>query len=251
MVEIEQFIRTADSMQKPERGQYRHYFSGANYLLYYLAEAAAHKAGDGKLAENAKRKFEMAVARLKAAAELEIVPLYRNGALAEIKVRVKNLRAGHNLPTSLTNVREMWLEVTAKDAGGNTVLASGGLDNPGILAPGTRVFNSDGMGSDFHFAIDPWLVTAFSRHDTIPPRGYRDVHFGVGPVKKQGTVTIDARLRYRQADQKVASKLLDEVPKDIDLMATYGIKYVPALPIVEMAVKQASFASKETTKQKP
>ncbi|HWR72321.1 MAG TPA: cytochrome c family protein [Nitrospirota bacterium] len=251
MVEIEQFIKTADSLQKPERGQYRHYFSGANYLLYYLAEAAAQKAGDKKLAENAKRKFEMAVARLKAAAEIEIAPVYLNGALSEVRVRVKNIRAGHNLPTSLTNVREMWLEVTGKDAGGNTVLASGGLDSPGILTPGTRVFNSDGMGPDFHFAIDPWVVTAFSRHDTIPPRGYRDVYFGVGPVKKQGTIMIDARLRYRQADQKVASKLLDEVPKDIDLLAIYGIKYVPALPIVEMAVKQATFKSREAPKQRP
>lgn len=245
MVEIEQFIKTADTFQKPERGAYRHYFSGANYLLYYLSEAAARKAGDEKPAENAKRKFDMAVARLKAAAELELTPVYRGGALAEIRVRVKNIRAGHNLPTSLTNVREMWLEVTGRDAGGNVVLASGGLDNPGILAPHTRVFNSDGRGQDLHFAMDPWAVTGFSRHDTIPPRGYRDVYFGVGQVKKQGPVTIEARLRYRQADQKVAAKLLAEVPKDIDLQAIYGIKYAPALPVVEMAVKQASFGSRQ------
>lgn len=244
MVDTETFIRSADTFKKPERSEYRHTFSGANYLLFYLAEVAARKAGDDKLAANLHRKFEMAVAKLKAAAELEIFPVYRKGVLSEVKVRVKNIRAGHNLPTSLTNVREMWLEVSAKDAAGNVVLASGGFDSPGTLVADTRTFNSEGMGPDFHFAIDPWVVTAFSRHDTIPPRGYKEVYYGVAPARKPGMVTVEARLRYRQADQKVAMKLLDEVPVDVNLEKIYGIKYAPSLPIVEMAVKKASFTSK-------
>ena len=245
MVDTDTFIKTADSFTKPERTQYRHVFSGANYLLYFLGEAAAKKSGDKKLATNMKQKFDMAVAKLKAAADLELLPLYRNGTLSEVKVRVKNIRAGHNLPTSLTNVRQMWLEVTARDAGGAMVLTSGGLDNAGVLLPETRIFNSDGMGTDFHFAIDPWIVTSFSRHDTIPPRGYKDATFGVAPSKKQGAVTVEARLRYRQADQKVARKLLAEVPKDIDLEKIYGLKEVPTLPVVDMVVKKASFTSRQ------
>ncbi len=245
MVDTATFIRSADAFKKPERTEYRHTFIGANYLLFYLAEAAARKAGDEKLAANLHRKFEAAVERLKAAAALELFPVYRKGALAEIKVRVKNIRAGHNLPTSLTNVREMWLEVSAKDAAGNLVVSSGGFDSPGTLFPDTRLFNSEGMGTDFHFAVDPWVVTAFSRNDTIPPRGYKDAYFGVAPVKKTGMVTIEARLRYRQADQKTAMKILDEVPEDINLEKIYGIRYAPSLPIVEMAVKKASFKSRQ------
>ncbi len=245
MVDTEAFIRSADTFKKPERSEYRHFFSGANYLLYYLAEGAARKSGDEKLAAGLHKKYEMAIARLKAAAAIELFPVYRSGTLVEINVRVKNIRAGHNLPTSLTNVREMWLEVIAKDAGGNIVLSSGGFDSPGTLVPGTRIFNSEGMGKDFHFAVDPWIVTAFSRHDTIPPRGYKDVYFGVSAAKKSGPVTVEARLRYRQADQKVAMKILDEVPEDINLEKIYGIKYVPALPIVEMAMKKASFNNRQ------
>lgn len=244
MVETETFLKTADSFRKPERSEYRHYFSGANYLLYYLAGAAAKKAGDKDLVASLEKKYGMAVAKLKAAAVLEVQPVYRNGVLAEVKVRVKNIRSGHNLPTSLTNVREMWLEVTAKDAGGNIVLASGGLDKDGSVGPNTRLFNSDGMGKDFHFAIDPWVVTAFSRHDTIPPRGYRDAWFGVLSVKKQGSVTVEARLLYRQADQKVAGKLLHAVPEDIDLAKTYGVNAEVSVPIVEMTRTKASFSSK-------
>ncbi len=245
MVDHETFLRTADTFKRPERSEYRHFFGGANYLLYYLAEAAAKKAGDDLLAANLHKKYDLAIAKLKSAAAVEIFPLYVKGQLSEIKVRVKNVRAGHNLPTSLTNVREMWLEVTAQDASGNVVLQSGGFDSPGTLVPNTRVFNSEGMGKDFHFAVDPWVVTAFSRHETIPPRGYKDSYFGILPLKKQGVVSVEARLRYRQADQKTAMKILDEVPQDISLEKTYGIKYVPALPIVEMAVAKASFAGKQ------
>jgi hypothetical protein len=244
MVETDTFMRTADTFRKPERSEYRHYFSGANYLLYYLAGAAAKKAGDKDLAASLEKKYQMAVAKLKAAADIEVQPVYRSGVLAEVKVRVKNIRAGHNLPTSLTNVREMWLEVTAKDAGGNVVLTSGGRDRSGSVAQNARLFNSDGMGKDFHFAIDPWVVTAFSRHDTIPPRGYKDAYFGVLPVKKQGNVAVEARLLYRQADQKVAGKLLHAVPEDIDLEKTYGINSEVVVPIVEMTRTKASFSSK-------
>jgi hypothetical protein len=238
MVDIEIFKRSADSFEKPTRLEYHHYFNGANYLLYYLAKGAAEKAGDKELAANLTQKYEMAVARLKSAADLEISPIYRDGRLTDVKVRVKNIRAGHNLPTSLTNVRQMWLEVTMRDEKGNVILSSGLLDEKGNLTPDTRLFNSDGMGKDFHFAIDPWVVTSFSRHDTIPPRGYKDVYYGVVPMKNIKHIFVDAKLRYRQAGQEEAEALLAAVPTDINLEAIYGLKKVPALPIVDMVEKK-------------
>lgn len=242
MVELDVFRRSADRFQKPKREELHHYFNGANYLLYQLASGAAKKAGNADLAATLQRKYEMAVERLRSAAELELAPVYRGGTLAELRIRVKNLRAGHNLPTSLTNVRQMWLEVTIRDGRGKLLHSSGAVGKDGALPPDTRLFNSDGMGNDFHFAVDPWIVTAFSRHDTVPPKGYRDVHFGVPP--STGKVTVDAKLRYRQAPQDVAEALLAAVPKDIDLAKTYGLEKVPALPIVDMVVAKAQFAAR-------
>jgi hypothetical protein len=239
MVDSETFLRTADTLEKPGREEYHHYFNGANFLLYFLAEQAAKKAGDEALAANVRHKYEMAIQRLQSAADLEIEPVYGNNGLVEAKVRVKNIRAGHNLPTSLTNVREMWLEVTIRDKGGNVLYSSGILDDQGHLPPAVRVFNSEGMGDDFHFAIDPWIVTAFSRHDTIPPKGFRDVYYPVNAPPGVDVVTIEARLRYRQADQGVAELLLAAVPEDMDLEAIYGIKQIPLLPIVDMVVRTA------------
>jgi hypothetical protein len=240
MVDLQAFKNSAERFIKPDDAEYRHYFNGANYLLTYLAAAAAKKAGDHDLADTLRKQYDMSVERLKAAGDLEISPIYAGGKLVEIKVRIKNVRAGHNLPTSLTNVRQMWLEITAKDEKGKVVMASGAPKSDGTLPENTRLFNSDGMGDDFHFAIDPWVVTAFSRHDTIPPKGYKDVYYGVTPPADIKKLTVEAKLRYRQADQKVAEKVLAAVPKDIDLEKIYGLNAIPPLPVVDMVVKQTT-----------
>jgi hypothetical protein len=244
MVDIEVFLLSAEDFRKPERGEYRHFFNGANYLLYSLAQGAALKAGDKELAANLKEKYEMAVARLQAAADLEVTPIYREGNLAEVKVRVSNIRAGHNLPTSLTNVRQLWLEVTARDEKGQVLMTSGSPDERGKLPEETRMFNSEGMGNDFHFAIDPWVVTAFSRHDTIPPRGYREVHYGLVPPEGVDNVTVEATLRYRQADQEVAEAVLGMVPEDMDLQAIYGLEEIPILPVLDLVSREENFRAR-------
>lgn len=238
MVDTETFLRSADNFKKPERSEYRHYFSGVNYLLTYLGAQAATIAGDKEQADRSMKQYDMAVKRLQSAAGLEIIPIYRAGQLQELKVKVSNLRAGHNLPTSLTNIRQMWLEITAKDQKGKVVMSSGTLGRDGSLEAETRIFNSDGMGSDFHFSVDPWVITSFSRHETIPPRGFKEVYYGVASLKGAKTVTVDVKLRYRTADQKIAEALLAAVPKDIDLARVYGLTAVPPLPVIDMASTQ-------------
>ena len=152
-------------------------------------------------------------------------------------MRVKNIRAGHNLPTSLTNVRQIWLEMTVRDQNGKVVMTTGTVDKDGELPQEARIFNSEGMDKGFHFAVDPWKVIAFSRHDSIPPKGYKDVYYGVSAESGQGPLAIEVKLRYRQAEQKLAHALLAAVPKDIDLAATYGLTAMPDLPIVDMVSK--------------
>ena len=97
---------------------------------------------------------------------------------------------------------------------------------------------------DFHFAIDPRVVTAFSRHDTIPPRGYRDAYYGITVPAGMKMVTFEARLRYRQAEQKVAEALLAAVPPSMNLEKIYGLTAVPSLPVVDLMVKQATFSTR-------
>lgn len=244
MVELETFRRSADTFKRPSREEYHHYFNGANFLLYHLTGLAAKKAGDEELEASAKAKFNMAVGRLQAAATLDITPVYRQGKLAEIKVRVNNQRAGHNLPTSLTNIRQMWLEVVAKDKNGKVVMTSGQVAKKGKLPENTRLFNSDGMDDKLHFALDPWKIVSFSRHDTIPPKGYRDVYYGLSDLGN-GPYTVNVKLRFRQGTQKVAEKLLGHVPDDMHLDAIYGIKEVPPVPIINMVESTLTLAGQQ------
>lgn len=241
MVDNALFKRAADEFRKPAGSEYRHYFNGANYLLYYLAAAAAVKAGNKDLAAILKEKYEMAVERLKSAADVTAAPVYRSGEIAEVAVRVKNIRAGHHLPTSLTNVRQMWLEITARDERGRILVSGGTPNRDGRLPADTRTFNSDGMGNDFHFAVDPWIVTAFSRYETIPPRGYKEIFYGLTAPAGSKRITLEIKLRYRQADQKLAEALLGAVPPDINLEQIYGLREVPTLPVVDMVVKSITF----------
>jgi len=127
----------------------------------------------------------------------------------------------------------MWLEMTATDASGKVIMSSGQVDSKGELPEGTRRFNSDGMGENMHFAIDPWEIISFSKHDTIPPKGYREVYYGLSS-DDDGPITLNVKLRFRQATQKVAEKLLSHVPDDMHLDAIYGIKEVPPVPIIDM-----------------
>jgi hypothetical protein len=244
MVDTKTFLEVADTFRKPKREEYRHYFNGANYLLSYLGAAAAKIGGDQKLAKNLMLQYDMALERLKSTADLELTPIYRGGDLAEIKVRVKNIRAGHNLPTSLTNIRQMWLEVIARDENGKIILSTGAVEADGSLPKDARIFNSDGMGKDFHFAVDPWVITSFSRHDTIPPKGFKEVYYGINSPAGVKNVAVEVKLRYRQADQKIAEALLAAVPKDIDLKAAYGLDKIPQLPVVDMVTKQTLFKTK-------
>ncbi|WP_417912901.1 multiheme c-type cytochrome [Candidatus Electronema sp. TJ] len=250
MVDIDTFKRSADTFVLPKRGEYRHYFNGANFVQYFLAELKAKKEGDEKMAANAKQKFDMAVQRLQAAAELEVEPFYNaKGDLSKIRVRVHNKRAGHNLPTSLSNIRQMWLEVLITDAKGNVLLKSGFLDEKGELDPKTYNFNSDGMNIDMKFAVDPWEVVSFSRHDTIPPKGYRDVYYTLVNEAKADELKFSAKLRFRQASQKVVAKLLSNQPKGVDLEKIYGLKEVPTVPVVDMTEKSLTIKTKGTPEE--
>jgi hypothetical protein len=249
MVDIETFKRSADTFQKPQRSEYRHYFNGANFTMYFLEELRAKKMGDEKLAANAHHKYEMAVARLKAAADIDITPIYdEHGELSKIKVRVHNNRCGHSMPTSLTNIRQMWLEVLATDEKGRVEIKSGFIkksgDKKGDLDENTYVFNSDGMDHHMKFAVDPWEIVSFSRHDIIPPKGYRDVYYTTLGEHRTHKVTFHAKLRWRAADQKVAAKLLTNQPKGFDLTEVYGLTAVPDLPVVDMVDKTITFSTK-------
>lgn len=97
-----------------------HYFAGSNHFLASLRN---------------KDNEEQILQLLRSAAKLDI-----SIKDTVLEVGVKNVGAGHHLPTGVADFRELWLEVKVVDKRGKIVFESGKLKNDGNLEDGTRVF---------------------------------------------------------------------------------------------------------------
>ncbi len=53
---------------------------------------------------------------------------------------VKNVGAGHHLPTGVADFRELWLDITVKDRNGKVVFEAGKLKEDGNLGEDARPF---------------------------------------------------------------------------------------------------------------
>ena len=91
----------------------------------------------------ADRRRGMVEERLRNAARVEI-DLEEPPAegLVAFRVRVFNTGAGHKLPTGLSEVREMWLDVKVTDAEGKELLRSGAIGESGGIDPTAAIFKT-------------------------------------------------------------------------------------------------------------
>lgn len=221
MMPVDKAIKAARTLEKPvnpgkpcvmgpdRENMFTHEFVGANFTVPALLN---HKTHAG-----------IAVERLKSAAELDIMTgnKIKAGSLAAVSVKVTNVGAGHNLPTSLTEVRQMWLDIRVTDAAGNLVFTSGNLDADGNIAADSVIFNSYAVDKDGRHTIKPWEINRFEYNKTIPPKGSATEKFNfLVPADLSGHLDIKAVLRYRSYPQAVANQLLG--------------KNAPTLPIVDM-----------------
>ncbi|HEY5764592.1 MAG TPA: multiheme c-type cytochrome [Candidatus Deferrimicrobiaceae bacterium] len=190
----------------PERPHiWTHYFVGGNALY--------------PDAPNADRRRAMVEERLRHAASVEIFPgdlPGERGGIATFRVRVTNVGAGHKLPTGLSEVREIWLDVTATDASGKVLLRSGEIGKTGMIDPGAAIFKtflgigrSDVKLSCCFFAIVEGrkILSAerITRDRRILPKGYDEEKYAV-PVP-EGTrfpIRVEAKLFYRSMSQAFA-----------------------------------------------
>ncbi len=192
----------------PERKHiWTHYFIGANVVITKLLGSKLHS--------------QMAIERLQNAADLDIIRKhsYKKEELSYIKIKVINSGAGHYLPTGLTEIRQMWLDVRITDANGKTILRSGALDNDGKI-DGDAVLYYTQLGDK---KGKPVLNVAFADRvlydNRIPPKGYAIEKFtfyipsnAVSPLKVQVT------LKYRSVSQSLARTLLGDNAPEIPVV---------------------------------
>jgi nitrate/TMAO reductase-like tetraheme cytochrome c subunit len=167
--------------------------------IYTMTFAGGNVAlGDAVLAEE----------RLKAAATLDLAmeDVVGAGSPVALKTTITNVGAGHYLPTGLTDVRQMWLEVTAKDASGKELLSE------------RRDFGTVFKDDSGKFPAEIWEASGVQSDDRIPPRESTSNDYAF--TMATGPVTVTAALYYRSASEEFAKAAGVDVPTTAMVTAT-------------------------------
>ncbi|OHD65314.1 MAG: cytochrome c554 family protein [Spirochaetes bacterium RBG_13_51_14] len=183
---------------------FTHYFVGANILIPSLFGSSEQAA--------------MAEERLTNAAVVAIDGSIGSGTL---KVVVKNTGAGHCIPTGLSHVRQIWLEVKITGAGGAVRYHSGKLKPDGSLDAGTVIYTTvfgDGKGRP---VMNVAKAREILKDKRIEPLKSAVETYRI-PEIKDSTLTVEAKLWYRIAPQDLADSVLGKGKLKIPavLMAT-------------------------------
>ncbi len=160
----------------------RHHFVGPNLIFAQGPEAAA------------MRKASEAL--LRRAGTVDIGEPKQDKGAVSIPVIVTNTGAGHYLPTGVTEIRQLWLEVKVTGARGRVLLHSGGLDAAGNIKPGAVIYRTevhDASGKDTTLF---WNTVRKASDRRIPPLSSLTEQY-VLQKGARGKVRVEAALHYR------------------------------------------------------
>jgi len=182
-----------------------HYFAGANHFLSGL---------------KSKKHEDQTLQLLRTSAKLD-VNIKRDGT---IDVGVKNVGAGHHLPTGVADFRELWLDITIKDRNGKIVFESGKLKDDGDLDTDARPFmkvfgTKEGKPAGLAFWKYEKLLS-----DTRIPAGVRRVEsYKISNIKElKYPLTAIIKLNFRVYPQWVTTAVQKSYPN------------LPNPPVVEL-----------------
>lgn len=167
---------------------------------------------------------KMAIDRLKNCADIEIIRSgdYRKSSMATVKVKVINSGAGHYLPTGMTEIRQMWLDLKVTDKAGRVIFSSGSVDEKGDIDPDAVMYNTVLGNSKGEPVMNIALADRVLQDHRIPPKGYAVEGYSFFiPGYVYDSLHIHAVLRYRSCSQSFANTTLKEK--------------APIIPIVDMA----------------
>ena len=198
----------------PERKHiWTHYFVGGNSVVTKLLGSDLH----AKMAEE----------RLKNAADLELIKSgpFKKEILSHIQIKVINSGAGHYLPTGLTEVRQMWLDLTVTDAKGKVLLRSGHLDKDGNIDKKAVVFHTILGNEKGEPVINVALADRILYDHRVPPKGFQIENYSFYiPDSAASPLKIKATLKYRGASQALVNTLLGKDAPKMTAVDMVGIE---------------------------
>jgi|GEM_PF-817394 len=172
-----------------------HYFSGSNHFLSGLKN---------------KINEDQTIQLLKTSAKLDVD--IKEGTVI---VGVKNIGAGHHLPTGVSDFRELWLEITVKDKNNKVVFESGKLQADNNLGKDARPFmkvfgdeNNQPVGLQF------WRYKKLISDTRIPAGERREEIYTIKEAKKlQYPLTAVVKLNFRIYPQWVTNIVQKAYPQ--------------------------------------
>ena len=234
MVPVETAMRVADEMKRPKdlKNSLIGGFAGLGGPFRDVVHDHAFVGGNAVVTEvisgkKSKNKAE-AIKRLQNVASINLELSTQKDALHNLKVRVNNDRAGHHLPTSLTEVRQIWLEIVVTDDKGAELFRSGTMQKDYSLPKGTVIFNASAVDKNGKHTELPWEITRFETVNTIPPKGHKDSNYAFNIPADAKSVTVLTKLHYRSFSQHLADMLLGK-----------GKIIVPSVEMVKVEKKYA------------
>jgi hypothetical protein len=116
-----------------------------------------------------------------------------------VLVTVKNRGAGHGFPTGVTDIREPWVEVQAKDASGKPLARFGGPDATGLVPANAARMGIDIASPDGGVLLQHELgqATRIPFDVRVPPGEAQALFVPVPQTLPAGTQSLDAVLYYR------------------------------------------------------
>lgn len=198
---------------------FTHYFVGGNVAI---AANEMNMAKDNDIAkEQSKALIQMAEDRLKNSVDMKIDPKSEGD---KVVFRITNSGAGHEVPTGLTNIRQIWLKVTVKDSKGSVIYTTGVPDEKGYLPQNTIIYRTvfgDGKGKPVDNLARAREVISDKR---LKPMQEHVEKIDVG--KFNGKITVEASLLYSGLSQQVADSLKGLKGLNVPVVVMKDIKAV-------------------------
>ena len=189
-----------------------HFFVGPNMLFNNIPAAAEIRDLSQKL--------------LKSAARVDIAGVKRTDSGAELSVSVTNTGAGHSIPTGVSEIRQLWLEVKITGAQGSTVFHSGALDPQGNLIqdPEPVLYYTWVKDQNGEFTTLFWNTVEKVRDYRIAPKETKTETFTL-PADISGAVTVSVSLQYRSVSPAgLAEAGMPEDAIDIPVFTIHSVK---------------------------
>ncbi len=128
------------------------------------------------------------------------MPVLREGDHVEVDVVIRNIGVGHMLPGGTNDSNELWLELTAKEEGGRSILASGAVADDGSV-DSTAHFLGAVLVDRASQAIDKrnvqdWITNVYV--NVIGPGAARVVHYRFTVPGGLRIARLDAALKHRK-----------------------------------------------------